>query len=129
MIGPFSELVHALNCRNGRAKQISMLRGKKSPHSKFEVHNKNPDNAQQIDPHGESSKLDSKRIVLNLESEVMRGPGSIPRVTFCHWIFSCSKTSDANIGIIANFVYLWKTKSSSSLWTNLIFKHCKEYQL
>ena len=38
----------------------------------------------------------------NLESEVMRGLG----VTFCHWIFlfSHSKASNANIGIIANFV-------------------------
>ena len=28
---------------------------------------------------------------------------------FCHWIFSRSKASDANIAIIANFVYLRKT--------------------
>ena len=33
-----------------------------------------------------------------------------PGVTFCYWIvlFSCSKESDANIGIIANFVYFLK---------------------
>ena len=47
-----------------------------------------------------------ERIVLDLESEVMRGLGSIPT-----WgnilsldFFSSSKASDANIGIIANFV-------------------------
>ena len=35
-----------------------------------------------------------------------------PGVTFCYWIFlfSRSKTSDANIGIIANVVYLWKIR-------------------
>ena len=47
------------------------------------------------------------RRVLDLESEVMRGLGSIPtgRNIF-HWIslFSRSKAVDANIGIIANFV-------------------------
>ena len=47
-------------------------------------------------------------MVLNLESEAMRGLGSIPTggnilsVDF----FLHSKASDANIGIIANFVYL-----------------------
>ena len=43
------------------------------------------------------------RRVLDLESEVMRGPGSIPsRGNIFHWIFlfSRSKTSAANIGII-----------------------------
>ena len=46
-----------------------------------------------------------ERIVL--ESEVMRGPGSIPtRGNIFHWIFLFSrcKASDASIGIIANFV-------------------------
>ena len=46
-------------------------------------------------------------IVLDLESEVMRGPGSIPTGSnIFHWIFlfSRSKVSDANIFIIANFV-------------------------
>ena len=38
----------------------------------------------------------SERRVLDLESEVMRGPGSLE--------FSRCKASDANIGIIANFV-------------------------
>ena len=45
-------------------------------------------------------------MVLDLESEVMRGPGSISTSIF-HWIFlfSCGKASGANIGIIANFDY------------------------
>ena len=41
------------------------------------------------------------------ESEVIRGPGSIPTGgNNFHWIFlfSRSNASDANIGIIANFV-------------------------
>ena len=41
------------------------------------------------------------------ESEAMRGPGSITTGgNIFHWIifFSQSKVSDANIGIIANFV-------------------------
>ena len=42
-----------------------------------------------------------ERIVLDLESEVMRGPGSIPTGGN---ILSRSKASDANIDIIANFV-------------------------
>ena len=44
---------------------------------------------------------------MDLELEVMRGSGSIPTgVTFFHWtfLFSRSKASDADIGIIANFV-------------------------
>ena len=42
------------------------------------------------------------RIVLDLESEVMRGLGSIPTGgNIFHWIFLFS---DANIGIFANFV-------------------------
>ena len=45
-----------------------------------------------------------ERIVLDLESEAIRGPGSIPTGGK---ILSRSKASDANIGIIANFVYLW----------------------
>ena len=48
-----------------------------------------------------------ERIVLHLESEVMRGLGSIPTGgNICHWIylFSCSKDSDDNIAIVANFV-------------------------
>ena len=31
--------------------QYQFLCAKKSPHNKFEVHNKNPENAQLIDPH------------------------------------------------------------------------------
>ena len=48
--------------------------------------------------------------MLNLESDVMRDPGSI-NSNIVHWIFflfSRSKASDANIDIIANVVYLWK---------------------
>ena len=35
-------------------------------------------------------------------------------VIFCYWIFlfSCSKASDANIGMIANFVYFVKTPNN-----------------
>ena len=43
------------------------------------------------------------------ESEVMRGPGSIPTGgNIYHWdfLFSSSNVSDANIGIVANFVGL-----------------------
>ena len=49
-----------------------------------------------------------ERIVLDLESEAMRGPGSIPMggEHFVTGFFSHSKASDANIGTIANFVYL-----------------------
>ena len=47
-----------------------------------------------------------EKIVLDLESEVMRGPGSTPTgVNILSLDFiSCSKASGANIGIIANFV-------------------------
>ena len=50
-------------------------------------------------------------IVLDLESEVMRGPGSIPTGgNIFHWIFlfSRSKHSAANIGIIAILVHFEK---------------------
>ena len=49
--------------------------------------------------------------MLDLESEVMRGLGSIPtRGHIFHWIclFSCSKVSGANIGIIAILCILKK---------------------
>ena len=44
----------------------------------------------------------------------IRGPGiqySLG-VTFCYWkfLFSHSKASDANIGIVANFLYYGKTR-------------------
>ena len=47
-------------------------------------------------------QISSERRVSHLESEVQYSLG----VTFCYWIFlfSRSKTSDANIGITANFV-------------------------
>ena len=39
--------------------------------------------------------------------------------TFCYWefLFSRSKASDANVRIIANFVYLWEN-SIRKLFTN-----------
>ena len=52
-----------------------------------------------------------ERIVLDLESEAMRGPGSIPtRGNIFHWIFlfSRSKVSAADIGIIAILVHFEK---------------------
>ena len=51
-----------------------------------------------------------ERRVLDLESECMRGLGSIPDWgggNIFHWIFfSHSEASDANIGIMANVVCL-----------------------
>ena len=65
-----------------------------------------------IDLLSSTCQVSVERIVLDLESEVMRGQGSIPTgVTFCYsGFFSCSKASDANIAIIANFVNLGKTR-------------------
>ena len=50
--------------------------------------------------------------MLDLESEAMRGPGSIPTGgnILSLDFFSRSKASDANIAIIANFVNLRKTR-------------------
>ena len=52
------------------------------------------------------------RIAFDLESEVMRDPGSIPTwgVNIFHWIFLFSrcKTSAVNIGIIAILVHFEK---------------------
>ena len=45
-----------------------------------------------------------ERIMLDLESEVMRGLGSTGGNILSLDFFSRSKASDANIGIIANFV-------------------------
>ena len=48
-----------------------------------------------------------ERIVLDFESEVMRGLGSIPtrgNILLLDFLFSHSKASDASIGIIANVV-------------------------
>ena len=50
--------------------------------------------------------------MLDLESEVMRGQGSIPTGgNIFHWsfLFSQSKASAANIGIIAILVHFGKT--------------------
>ena len=51
--------------------------------------------------------MSQANVNLDLESEVMRGLGSIPtEVNIFHWIilFSCSKASDADIGVVAVFV-------------------------
>ena len=48
-----------------------------------------------------TSQVSVERIVLDLESEAMRGPGSHWGVTFFHWnfLFSRSKDENATIGI------------------------------
>ena len=54
-----------------------------------------------------------ERIVFDLESEVLRGPGSLltgGKNFYWNILFSHSKASDANFGIIANFVYYGKTR-------------------
>ena len=54
-------------------------------------------------------QVSPERTALDMESKVMRDPGSIPTGgNIFHWIFlfSRSKASDANIGIIANFALL-----------------------
>ena len=50
--------------------------------------------------------------MLDLESEAIKGLGSIPTGgnILSLDFFWHSKASDANIGIITNFVYLWKTR-------------------
>ena len=52
-------------------------------------------------------KVSPERRVLDLQSEVMRGPGSIPlgALFFTGFFFSRSKASAANIGIIIIIVY------------------------
>ena len=48
-----------------------------------------------------------ERIVLDLESEVLRGLDSIPtggNLLLLDFLFSCCEASDANIDTIANFV-------------------------
>ena len=57
-----------------------------------------------------------ERRVLDLESEVTRGPGSIPIWgNIFHWIilYSRSKAFDTNISINANFVLLRKASSKN----------------
>ena len=63
------------------------------------------------DPLSSTCQVSPERIVLDLESEVMRGPDSIPTGgNIFHWIFvSHSKASSANIGIIAILVYFENT--------------------
>ena len=59
------------------------------------------------DPLSSTRQVSVERIVLNLESEVMRGPGCIPtggNIFQWNFWFSCSQASDAYIGIIVNFV-------------------------
>ena len=59
---------------------------------------------------GSTCQVSPERIVLGLESEIVRGLGSIPTGgntgNAFHWIFlfSCSKSSDVSIGFITNFV-------------------------
>ena len=51
--------------------------------------------------------IGSERRVLGLDSEAMRGPGSIPiggNILLLEFLFSHSEASDANIDIIANVV-------------------------
>ena len=52
-----------------------------------------------------------ERRVLDLESKVMRGLGSIPKILLLDLLFSHSKASDVNVGIIANFVYYGNRKT------------------
>ena len=61
---------------------------------------------------GSTCRVSVERIVLDLESEAMRGPGSIPTGGnfFSQDFFSRSKASDVNIAIIVNCVYLRKTR-------------------
>ena len=57
-----------------------------------------------------------ERRVLDLESEVMRGLGSIPAWgNIFHWnfLFSHNQASDANIGIIANFCLITNVRKNS----------------
>ena len=52
-------------------------------------------------------QVSPERTVSDLESEVMRGLGSVPtgsNILLVDFLFSRSKASDANIGIIANVV-------------------------
>ena len=58
-------------------------------------------------------QVNPKRILLDLESEVMRGLGSIPIggniLLLDLFLFSRCKTSDANIGLIAILMHFEKT--------------------
>ena len=57
-------------------------------------------------------QVSSERIVLDLESEVMRGPGSVPTGgNIFHWIFLFlrSKVSPAYIRIITILLHFEKT--------------------
>ena len=76
-------------------------------------------------------QVSPKRIVFDLESEVMTGPGSIPtggKILLLYLLFSCCKASDANTGIVANVVCLWKPRMNQTpppprlLWIRVI-KH------
>ena len=57
---------------------------------------------------GSTCQVSAERIVLDLESEVMRGPGSLPiggNILSLDF-FSHNKASDANIDIVANVMCL-----------------------
>ena len=74
----------------------------KSSESKYQVvHKQNFTNVL-----SSTCQVSVERRALDLESEAMRGSGSIPtggNILSLDFI-SCSKASDANIGIISNFV-------------------------
>ena len=64
---------------------------------------------------------------MDLESELMRGPDSIPtggNILSLDFL-SHSKASDANIGIIANFVYLSKTRKHRLITADFYYLHCE----
>ena len=70
-------------------------------------------------PLSSTCQVSSERRVLDLESEVpgliLNGGNILPLDIF---LFSHSKASDANIGIIANVVCLWKNSNARS-WLRL----------
>ena len=52
----------------------------------------------------------------------MRDPGSILTTGYWSVLFSCSKASDVNIGIIANFIQFVKTCENRGIenWSSII---------
>ena len=75
-------------------------------------------------------QISVERIVLDLESEVMRGPGSINTGgNIFHWIFwmSRGKASDANIDIIVNFVSLRKPSNEKEVYPRALSGLCKSF--
>ena len=65
-------------------------------------------------------QLSPERIVLDLESEVMRGLSSIPawgNIFHCFFLFSCSKATAANSSIIAILVHFEKNSTNAKCQT------------